>query len=266
MKTIFPAAVLAAAALLAPLAAQAQTTQNYAGNGNSGFSGYLGQGGLSVSESTAGDITFALKVGGPNGPGLGGNVAVFYIDSTTGGFSNTSSFTDTGATANNTKGNADHIAISGFNTAGQRELVNFAPGFQADYAVAFQDGFLDLFSLSSSTPGALTFISGNPPSSPGAFTFTFASSAIGLTANQGFNFVGTLAAGNAYRSDEAIGSINAVNGNPGFDSAITYANFNTFAGTPAAAPEPGGMVPLLMGALALGGLMVARRRKAAPAQ
>lgn len=265
MKTLIPAAILAATTLLAPLAAQAQTSQTYQGNGNSGFSGFLGKGSVTVSESTAGDITFALATGGPNGPTLNGNLAVFYIDSTTGGFSNTSTFTDTGATANNTKGSADHIAISGFNTAGQRELVNFAPGFQADYAVAFQDGYLDLFSLSSSTPGALTYISGNAPSSPGAFTFTFASSAIGLTANQGFNFVGTLTAGNAYRSDEALGSIDAANGNPGFNSAITYANFNTFA-PPAAAPEPSGMSSLLMGALVLGGFAVARRRTVSAAK
>jgi len=265
MKTLIPAAALVATTLLAPLAAQAQTSQTYQGNGNSGFSGFLGKGSVTVSESTAGDITFALATGGPNAPTLNGNVAVFYIDSVAGGFQDTSSFTDTGATANNPNGNADHIAISGFNTAGQRELVNFAPGFQADYAVAFQDGYLDLFSLASSTPGALTYISGNGPSSPGAFTFTFASSAIGLSATQGFNFVGTLAAGNAYRSDEAIGSIDAANGNPGFNSAITYANFDTF-GTPAAAPEPGSMVPLLMGALALGGLVVARRRTLATKQ
>ncbi len=258
MKTLIPAA-LAAMTLLAPLAAQAQTSQTYNGNGNSGFSGFLGKGSVTVSESTAGDITFALAIGGPNGPGIGGNVAVFYIDSTAGGFSNTSTFTDTGASANTPNGNADHIAISGFNTAGQRELVNFAPAFQADYAVAFQDGYLDLFSLSSSTPGALTYISGNSPSKPGAFTFTFASSAIGLAANQGFNFVGTLAAGNAYRSDEAIGSIDAANGNPGFNSTINYANFNTFA-PPAAAPEPSGAASLLMGALVLGGFVVARRR------
>ncbi len=53
------------------------------------------------------------------------------------------------------------------------------------------------------------------------------------------------------------------NGNAGFTGTQTFSNFNTFTtAAPAAAPEPGSMVPLVMGALALGGLVVARRRTA----
>jgi hypothetical protein len=254
-KKLIPAAI-AATTLLLPLAGHAQTSQTYAGNGNSGFSGFLGLGSLTVSETTDGMITFAQAVGGPNGPSLNGNVSVFYIDSQSGGFSDTSTFTDTGATAGNPAGNADHIAISGFNTSAQRELVTFASGFQADYAVAFQDGYLDLFQLQSGD--TLNYITGIGQASGSPFTFSFSASQIGLTPAQGFNFVGTLAAGNSYRSDEAIGDI-GVTGNPGFDSAITFTNSNTF--TPAAAPEPSGLASLLIGA-ALGGALLVRRRRA----
>jgi hypothetical protein len=238
-------------ALLLPLAGHAQTTQTYAANGQSGFSGFLGLGSATVSESPAGDITFAQTVGGPNGPSLDGNVTVFYIDSVAGGFSDTSTFTDTGGTTMN----ADHVAISGFNSSNQREMVTFAPGFQADYAVAFQDGYLDLFQLVSGD--TLTYLTGIGHNGGDPLSFTFPASSIGLSATQGFSFVGTMTASNAYRSNEAIGDIGNVTSNPGFGSAITFNNFETFA----PAPEPSGGLALLVGAAVLGGSILIRRRR-----
>jgi hypothetical protein len=249
MHTKLMTAAMAATTILLPLAGHAQTSQTYAGNGNSGFSGFLGLGSLTVSETPDGTITFAQTVGGPNGPSLNGNVSVFYIDSVTGGFQDTSTFDDYGgATAN-----ADHAAISGYNSTGQRELATFAPGFQADYAIAFQDGYLDLFQLASGD--TQTYITGVGHTSGDPLTYSIASSLIGLTPTEGFNFVGTMTAGNAYRSDEAIGNI-GITGNPGYNSAITFSNFETF--TPA--PEPSGAASLLIGAAVLGGAIVLRRR------
>ncbi len=249
---LIPAAI-AATTLLLPLAGHAQTSQTYAGNGNSSFSGYLGLGSLAVSEDATGNITFTQTVGGMYGPTQGGNVSVFYIDSVPGGLTDTSTLMDAG--------NGDGKAISGYDGT-NRSVATFAPGFGADYAVAFQDTYLDIFSLTSGQP---TYITGVSKNSTDPFTFTFPSTDIGLTPVQGFSIEGALLSG-AFRSNEAIGSLNGFgpsSGQVGY-APVTYGSFVSFAPVAVApAPEPNSVVSLLIGAGALGGAILVRRRQTA---
>lgn len=266
-RKLIPAAI-AATALLLPPTGHAQTTQTFNGNGQSGFSGFLGLGSLTVSQSTAGDVTFSLTGGGPNGPTLNDNGVAVYIDSVTGGFADTSQFSD--------NGDAGHEIVSGANTGTNpginggvngnpanlpsRSLVTFAPNFGADYALSFESGYVSLFKLAAGGDNSLIYVTGAGQNGA-PLTLTVTSAQLGLSSGQGFSFAGTLISGtSAFRSNESLGDIGAVTSNPGFNGGITFNNFNTF-GTPAAAPEPGGMVSLLMGALVLGGLVAVRRRR-----
>src|SRR5258708_37255450 len=61
----------------------------YSGNGNSGFGGPIGLGSLTLTDN--GTTVFGTLNKGPNGFN---DVLVLYIDSTAGGFSDTSGFAD----------------------------------------------------------------------------------------------------------------------------------------------------------------------------
>lgn len=111
---------------------QAQVT--YSGNGNSGFGDVFGGSGNIQITDNGTQISFTLN------KGLGdlNNTMVIYIDSKSGGFSNTSTFTDT----------ADGLrrGVSGFDGT-NRSTVNFPAGFEADYAIAFDQNFAGLWLL-----------------------------------------------------------------------------------------------------------------------
>src|SRR5436190_24364250 len=94
----------------------------YSGNGNSGFGGPIGLGSLTLTDN--GTTVSGTVNKGPNGFN---DVLVLYIDSTAGGFSDTSGFAD----------NADGLrkAISGFDGA-NRSLLAMSGGFLPDYAIA----------------------------------------------------------------------------------------------------------------------------------
>lgn len=254
-KKLAPIAATLAAAFWLPLTAHAQNSQTYNGNGGTGFSGYLGNGNLTVSSDGSGNITFSLA---PSGGNFGGNDAVLYIDSKAGGFMNTATFTD--------NGDGGREAISGFNAVNNtRTLANFAPGFAADYALSFQDGFVGLFDLTPVGAGSFNFVAGSGQTGTSPFTVTVTAAQLGLQNGQSFNFVGTLISTNAYRSNEAIGTSTTAPGttgdtpNAGFTGSTTFTTFDTFS--PAPVPEPGGMVPMLLGTALLGGVVVARRRR-----
>lgn len=259
MKTLIPAVVLAATTLLAPLAAQAQTTQTYAGNGATGFGGNLGNGALTVSDNGTGSVTFTLA---PHN-GLG-NAAVVYIDSQTGGFTDTSSFTD--------NGDGGREAIAGFNANNpSRTLASFSPGFAADYAIAFEDNFVGLFALAPVGNNAFNFITGSPTNAT-PYTLTVSAAQLGITGGgDRFNFVGSLISQTAYRSNETLGTSVTTPGsagdapNAGFNGTTTFSSFDTFAGTPAAAPEPAPFAVLGMIGVGLGALLLTARRRAASA-
>src|SRR5207247_5694226 len=95
--------------ILAILAAFSLSTQaaTYSGNGNSGFGGPIGLGSLTLTDN--GTTVSGTVNKGPNGFN---DVLVLYIDSVSGGFSDTSGFGD-GA-------DALRRAISGFDGGGNR--------------------------------------------------------------------------------------------------------------------------------------------------
>src|SRR6266403_4841921 len=95
----------------------------YSGNGNSGFGGPIGLGSLTLTDN--GTTISGTVNKGPNGYN---DVLVLYIDSVSGGFSDTSGFAD---------GNDGlRKSISGFDGGGNRSLLTFVFGFTQNYAIA----------------------------------------------------------------------------------------------------------------------------------
>lgn len=256
IKKRTPFAATVGAMLMLPMVSQAQTSMTYNGNGGAGFGGPVGNGSLTVTRASSGDLTFAFTPG----TSFSGNDLVIYLDTINGGVNNTSTFTDTG--------DGGRTAISGTGSSG-RTLAQFTPSFTPDYAFSVQPSNISLFNLS--TPSNFGFVSSLGASTPGAgtgpFTVTVAPTALGLTSGQGFNFVGTLISTTAYRSNETFGTSTTTPGTPGdapnagFNGTVTFADFNTFPAAIAPTPEPGGLVPMLVGTALLGGVIVARRRR-----
>ena len=183
-------ATLSAGLLLAASPAQAT---NFAGNGNTGFGGPLGQGTLSVTDDGT-NIIFTLQRGGGN---LNDVVAIYIDTGAAGGYADTSTFTSTG--------NADVNAIAGYNGS-SRSVMTFTNGFRPSYAIAIQNNYMDLFSLAN--PASFSYITGTGESgaSSASFSLTIQASQIGLTpgVSSSFRIFGTLTSSTAYRSTEAI--------------------------------------------------------------
>lgn len=238
----------------------------------------MGNGSLAVSSAltsaTDGTITFTFN---PSG-GFTNNTVVVYIDSVAGGIANTSNLSDAGDNGRRgISGEQPGTPGGPDNGKASRTQVNFASGFGADYAIAFDNtGFNNAFSLPTDT-SALTFVASQKANtgSGNADSITVSYAQLGLTPGGSFSFVGTLIDGtSAYRSNETIGTSATTvgdfggNGNAGFTGTQTFASSNTFMtdGPVAAAPEPSGVASLLMGALVLGGFAVARRRTTSAAK
>lgn len=252
-----------AAALMTSVGSSQTTNQLYNGNGNSGFGGVIGTGTLNISNDASGNLAFTLT----KGAGGFNDAIVLYIDSITGGFSDTLSLND----------QADPLrqAISGASggttgiDANTRSILTFNSGFTANYAIALNNGFAGLWQLSSGGNNSLSFITAANLSPTGtatsaSYSWNINVTNIGLTANSGqsFKFVGTyLNAGNSFRANEAIG-FNIAGGNPGNGGIGSYPN--TVAGsefTFQTVPEPSTYALLGAGALVLGGHLVRRRRR-----
>lgn len=171
----------------------------YAGNGATGFGGTLGNGSLSLSDS-GGNLTATFN---PSG-GFSGNDVVVYIDSTAGGFANTSTFSD--------NGDPGRTAISAANNGNpSRDLISFPLGFAADYALEFENNvFTGLFQLVSGGNNSLNYVTGATPVSGGPYTVTFPLSSIGIAQGQSFNFLADLISTSAYGSNETIGTSTTV--------------------------------------------------------
>src|SRR5258706_15362056 len=117
------------------LSVQAAT---YSGNGNSGFGGPIGLGSLTLTDN--GTTVSGTVNKGPNGFN---DVLVIYLDSVSGGFSDTSGFAD----------GADGLrkAISGFDGGANRSLMTFN-GMSPAYALALgpaSDNFGGLWQLAN---------------------------------------------------------------------------------------------------------------------
>ena len=175
----------------------------YSGNGNAGFGGPVGLGSLSLTDN--GTTISGTLTTGAGGFG-GGNALVLYIDSTPGGFTDTSGFAD----AND----GNRRAISGFDGGANRSLMTFMSGFNPDYALSLApgggDNFGGLWQLANGGNNSLPFVSSanlNPLTAGGAtYTFSFSVASIGLTPNSGqsFTLFGTYISDTGFRSTEAI--------------------------------------------------------------
>jgi hypothetical protein len=121
---------------------------SYSGNGNSGFGGPIGQGSLNLTDN--GTSVFGTLNKGPNNFN---DVLVIYINSVSGGFTDTSGFAD----AND----GLRRAISGFDGGANRSVLTMPGGFSADYAIALgpsSDSFGGLWQLANGGGGSLNFV------------------------------------------------------------------------------------------------------------
>jgi MYXO-CTERM domain-containing protein len=237
---------LCAFALAVVTAAPAMATV-YSGNGNTGFGGTIGVGSLTLSDDGT-TISGTVTRGSANF----NDVLVLYIDSTAGGFTGTSSFSDAG--------DGLRTAISGYNGSSRSDLT-FASGFDADYAIALgpsSDNFGGLWQLASGGNGSLNFVTsvslspvGNATAATYSFSFTVAN--IGLIANSGqsFDLFGTYISNSGYRSTEAVAG--DLTGTQGWN-AFNQISFGTYT----VVPEP---TTFSLAALGLAGLFLHRHRR-----
>jgi hypothetical protein len=176
-----------------------------------------------------------------------------YIDSVSGGFGNTTEFSDSN--------DALRTAVSGYYAAGSsRATANFAPGFTADYAIALgvngpNKG--NLYHLVAGGNGSMELIRSvnlSPYNTLNASTYTFSFSLadIGLPAGSGnffrmeSSYVGI--AGGAYRELESFESLTGTRGY----GTVTFGNYDTYGVDPV--PE------MTTGSLAIfGGIIVGAR-------
>ena len=153
---------------------------------------------LGVDADEFGEVYFGLT----RGPGGLFNDVVIYLDTGIGGFTTTATFDD--------RIDGLRTAISGFGFNDARATLNFAPGFDADYAIAFFSGFAGLWQLQET--GEHTFIAdaglvaasfdANDP----FFELSVQLSDLGLVPGNSFDYVVTyLNGGDAFRSNEFHG-------------------------------------------------------------
>ncbi|MFM1902701.1 MAG: hypothetical protein RLZZ440_601 [Planctomycetota bacterium] len=198
MKVMLLFACLAAGLAVSSVRGQS-VSETFAGNQNTSFGGAVGTGSLQVSNDALGAINFTYTRGSSNFD----NAIVIYIDSEAGGATSTSGFIDTG--------DGLRRAISGLDGS-NRSTLNFTSGFEADYAIALNNSFAGLWSLSNSANFPFKTSAGLTPSSAtqteASYTFGISAADIGLVANSGgaFSFFSSYISESAYRSVETFGA------------------------------------------------------------
>ena len=240
-------------ALLSVTASAALQAQTFPGNGMTGFGDQIGTGSI-TAQISGGNVNFTITAG----VGGLGNDLVLYIDSTAGGFTSTSTLTDSA------DGGRRAVSGVGGGTGNPQTVVNFAPGFTADYGIDLTNSFANLFQLNT---GSLIFTPGATFGSTVGNVTTFSLSLASIGNPSSFRFVGNILNPNdpgtpnpnVFRSNETFGTSTtsvAGNGNPGNTGSLTFSTFNTVA----AVPEPATV--LLLGPALLGGMFFVRRRRA----
>jgi hypothetical protein len=225
---------------------------------NSGFGNVVGSASeLHIDSSDSG----ALHLGLRRGLGTFNDEAVIYIDSAPGGFADTMTLSDTQDTLRGAiSGNAIY--------PGDNSELTFAPGFAADYAIGFNEGFGGLWKLAAGGNNSLQFLRSvnlNPlnQSSAAALEMDLLLSDIGVAPGGSFRYV--LSYMNAedfglFRSNEFHGVSQATvpGGNPGRTNlALAAGDFNTFQSY-AAIPEPASAGLIVVAGLA--GMALTRQR------
>jgi hypothetical protein len=230
---------LAGALCAVGLAGSAHAAVTFPGNGATGFGGTLGNGSLALSDS-GGNLTATFN---PSGS-FSGNDVVVYIDSTPGGFNDTSLFSD--------NGDGGRESVSAENSGNpSRDLITFPTGFGADYALEFENNtYIGLFQLVAGGNNSLNYITGTGPASGGPYTVTFPLADIGISQGQSFNLVADLISTSAYGSNETIGASTVVPDtgaapNAGFNGSVTFSSSDTY--TTAAVPEPASLFVVVVG-------------------
>lgn len=236
----------------------APTVINGSGSGtgiNAGFGDFVGAGSTLSLAGDATGVNFVLDTAA-NRRLDGANAVVVYLDTDNGasGFADTTAFTDIGDPA---APDSLRQATSGFNGT-TRSAITFAPGFNADFAVAFQGGFGVLFRLGVPSQEFISVIgTGDAFGAGGTYAFSTPFDDLSLTASDSFRYVATyLNPADAFRSDEFQGVARSTvpPGNVGFGSVTLAAgDFNTFNSV----PEPASLA--LVGLAGVLGL--ARRRR-----
>jgi len=229
---------------------------------NAGFGDRIGENSeLSITSDLAGNISWLLD---PLGAGAldGANAVVIYIDTDNGatGFADTTSFEDVGGGADELRG-----ATSAYNGVARTDLT-FAPGFLANYALAFNGGVGVAFELGAGGTGH-TFIEvisdapgGGGFGTGGPYNFTHTMATLDLSPGDSFRYfatymnpeVVTANAGGPFRSNEyqGVADSSVPDFNTGFDPvSLSAGDFNTFNSV----PEPASLALLVLGGLAVMG-------------
>ncbi|MEM5563975.1 lamin tail domain-containing protein [Psychroserpens sp. AS72] len=182
------------------------TCNTFVGNGLNGFGGVLGNGTLEVCAVSGTTIDFTYTRGTDDF----NDYMVIYIDSQSGGITDTANLTDTG--------DDGRKAISGFDGT-NRSTLSFPPGFEPDFAISMNNNFAGLFEIVES--GSHTFIQDavlSPTATNNAATYTFNIDFANINSSPNAESLNVLATylnpSGAFRSNEAIGRMNTV-GNPG---------------------------------------------------
>lgn len=176
----------------------------FSGGINAGFGDVIGASSqLFVDSATDGTLNIGLQTG----PGSLNDAVVIYVDAVPGGFADTSGFSDV----------ADPLrrAISGTDGT-NRSVLTFAPGFEADYAIAFDATFAGVWSLD--TVSHVFVADAGLQGGAGQWEMQLDLADLGLTPGLPFSYVATyLNSGNAFRSDEfhGVAASTVSGGNPG---------------------------------------------------